>query len=75
MPMCYKKTNHKLNKYGSTNKRTINTKRNPTKALSGLSEGATNSTDEEFVAQKMVEIFCGIRLVEVAKIKLTSSMN
>jgi hypothetical protein len=31
-----------------------------------------DSTDEEFVAQKMVEIFCGIRLVEVAKIKLTS---
>jgi hypothetical protein len=31
-----------------------------------------NSTDEEFVAQKMVEIFCGIRLTEVAKIKLTS---
>ena len=31
-----------------------------------------NSTDEEFVAQKMVEIFCGIRLSEVAKIKLTS---
>jgi len=32
----------------------------------------SNSTDEEFVAQKMVEIFCGIRLTEVAKIKLTS---
>lgn len=31
-----------------------------------------NSTDEEFIAQKMVEIFCGIRLAEVAKIKLTS---
>ena len=31
-----------------------------------------DSTDEEFVAQKMVEIFCGIRLVEVVKIKLTS---
>lgn len=31
-----------------------------------------NSSDEEFVAQKMVEIFCGIRLIEVAKIKLTS---
>jgi hypothetical protein len=31
-----------------------------------------DSTDEEFVAQKMVEIFCGIRLIEVAKIKLTS---
>ena len=31
-----------------------------------------DSTDGEFVAQKMVEIFCGIRLVEVAKIKLTS---
>jgi hypothetical protein len=31
-----------------------------------------DSTDEEFIAQKMVEIFCGIRLAEVAKIKLTS---
>lgn len=31
-----------------------------------------NSSDEEFVAQKMVEIFCGIKLAEVAKIKLTS---
>lgn len=31
-----------------------------------------NSTDEEFIAQKMVEIFCGIRLTEVAKIKLKS---
>lgn len=31
-----------------------------------------NSTDEEFIAQKMIEIFCGIRLTEVAKIKLTS---
>lgn len=31
-----------------------------------------DSTDEEFVAQKMVEIFCGIRLADVAKIKLTS---
>ena len=31
-----------------------------------------NSSDEEFVAQKMVEIFCGIRLAEVAKIRLAS---
>jgi hypothetical protein len=31
-----------------------------------------NSNDEEFVAQKMIEIFCGIRLVDVAKIKLSS---
>ena len=31
-----------------------------------------DSTDEEFIAQKMVEIFCGIRLTEVAKIKLKS---
>lgn len=30
------------------------------------------SNDEEFIAQKMIEIFCGIRLTEVAKIKLTS---
>ena len=31
-----------------------------------------SSNDEEFVAQKMIEIFCGIRLIDVAKIKLTS---
>jgi len=30
------------------------------------------STDEEFIAQKMIEIFCGIRLADVVKIKLTS---
>ena len=30
------------------------------------------SNDEEFVAQKMIEIFCGIRLIDVAKIKLSS---
>jgi hypothetical protein len=30
------------------------------------------SNDEEFVAQKMIEIFCGVRLADVAKIKLTS---
>ena len=29
------------------------------------------STDEEFIAQKMIEIFCGLDLKEVAKIKLT----
>lgn len=31
----------------------------------------TESTDEEFIAQKMIEIFCGIDLKEVAKIKFT----
>ena len=31
-----------------------------------------DSTDEEFIAQKMVELFCGIPLLEVAKIKLSS---
>jgi hypothetical protein len=30
------------------------------------------SNDEEFIAQKMIEIFCGIRLADVANIKLTS---
>jgi hypothetical protein len=30
------------------------------------------SNDEEFVAQKMIEIFCGVKLADVAKIKLTS---
>lgn len=31
-----------------------------------------DSNDEEFVAQKMVEIFCGISLQDVVKMKLTS---
>jgi hypothetical protein len=31
-----------------------------------------NSNDEEFIAQKMIEIFCGIELKEVVKMKLTS---
>jgi hypothetical protein len=31
-----------------------------------------DSNDEEFVAQKMVEIFCGITLKDVVKMKLTS---
>jgi len=30
------------------------------------------SNDEEFVAQKMIEIFCGLQLKDVAKLKLTS---
>jgi len=29
------------------------------------------STDEEFIAHKMIEIFCGIELKDIAKIKLT----
>ena len=31
-----------------------------------------SSNDEEFIAQKMIEIFCGITLKEVVKMKLTS---
>jgi uncharacterized protein YecA (UPF0149 family) len=31
-----------------------------------------DSNDEEFVAQKMIEIFCGITLKDVVKMKLTS---
>jgi hypothetical protein len=31
-----------------------------------------NSNDEEFIAQKMIEIFCGIELKEIVKMKLTS---
>ena len=31
-----------------------------------------NSNDEEFIAQKMIEIFCGIELKDVVKMKLTS---
>ena len=30
------------------------------------------SNDEEFIAQKMIEIFCGLKLQEVVKLKLTS---
>lgn len=32
----------------------------------------STSNDEEFIAQKMIEIFCGIQLKEVVKMKLTS---
>jgi len=32
----------------------------------------SQSNDDEFIAQKMIEIFCGIRLIDVAQIKLTS---
>ena len=31
-----------------------------------------DSNDEEFIAQKMIEIFCGLNLKDVAKLKLTS---
>jgi len=31
-----------------------------------------NSNDEEFIAQKMIEIFCGIQLKDVVRMKLTS---
>lgn len=31
-----------------------------------------SSNDEEFIAQKMIEIFCGIQIKDVAKMKLTS---
>jgi hypothetical protein len=32
----------------------------------------SESNDEEFVAQKMIEIFCGLQLKDVVKMKLTS---
>ena len=31
-----------------------------------------SSNDEELIAQKMIEIFCGIELKDVVKMKLTS---
>jgi hypothetical protein len=34
-----------------------------------------NSDDKEFIAQKMIEIFCGIELKDVASIKLTDMNN
>ncbi len=33
------------------------------------------SNDEEFIAQKMIQIFCGIKLGEVAKIKMNPISN
>ena len=30
------------------------------------------SNDQEFIAQKMVEIFCGLQLKDVVKLKVTS---
>ena len=34
-----------------------------------------NSNDEEFIAQKMIEIFCSVKLSEIAKIKLKDLNN
>lgn len=34
-------------------------------------EVSENSNDEEFIAQKMIELFCGIELKNVVKIKMT----
>jgi hypothetical protein len=34
-------------------------------------EVSNNSNDEELIAQKMIELFCGIKLKEVVKIKMT----
>ena len=44
----------------------------PLKSYQDFLKVQADSNDEEFVAQKMVEIFCGLQLKDVAKMKLTS---
>lgn len=44
----------------------------PLKSYQDFLKVQSESNDEEFVAQKMIEIFCGLQLKEVAKMKLTS---
>mgnify|MGYP003329725473 FL=1 len=41
----------------------------PLKSYQKFIEVCNNSTDEEFISHKMVELFCGIELKEVIKIK------
>lgn len=43
----------------------------PLKRYQDFIKVQTNSNDEEFIAQKMIEIFCGIDLKDVVKIKVT----
>lgn len=44
----------------------------PLKSYQEFIKVQSESNDEEFVAQKMIEIFCGLNLKDVVKIKLTS---
>jgi hypothetical protein len=43
----------------------------PLKAYQEFVKMREASTDEDFVAQKMIEIFCGIELKDVVKMRLT----
>ena len=43
----------------------------PLKRYQDFLKVQSTSTDEEFVAQKMIEIFCGVELKDVVKIKVT----
>ena len=47
----------------------------PLKHYQDFQKVAQGSNDDEFIAQKMIEIFCGIELKEVVKIKLTDVNN
>ena len=44
----------------------------PLKHYQEFLKAQQGSTDQEFIAQKMIQIFCGIELSDVVKIKLTS---
>jgi hypothetical protein len=44
----------------------------PLKSYQEFLKVQQSSNDEEFIAQKMVQIFCGIELKDIAKMKLTS---
>ena len=44
----------------------------PLKHYQDFLKAQQGSTDQEFIAQKMIQIFCGIELSDVVKIKLTS---
>lgn len=41
----------------------------PLKHYQEFRKVAENSNDDEFVSEKMIELFCGIQLKEVVKIK------
>jgi hypothetical protein len=44
----------------------------PLKSYQEFLKVQQSSNDEEFIAQKMVQIFCGIELKDIVKMKLTS---
>ena len=44
----------------------------PLKSYQEFLRVQADSNDEEFIAQKMIEIFCGIELKDIVKMKLTS---